>query len=564
MVRSLPALFIIIPLPQSMDTLDNEELRELLDDRDTDSDELAEAFHELLSKQSKTRLPAFLKEFLTHWNNQIRELAFDQLASLPKEKAIPLIKQGLIHWDRSLREKCAYLLAQMSGADAVNDIISANLTIYYTLALMKYCEGPQAVTYLLKHLGQRQDWDDVAKPILGSYADPQCMLMLWGNDGQLTPVRKAGINKISETEISRFIEQLPAEKSQSLLASIENWRYLKTRGLLDYSKPKASKTTKKAAAKPQKKIQDPEQLAKLHEIRSQEFETLSGILELDTMFLGQFISGWNLVDKRYRQAKIRKKSGGFRQLAVPDDYLKSVQRSILDKLLVDAPLHDSCHGFRGSRSVATNATPHQKTELVINIDLKDFFTTVTANRVYGIFKQLGHGNFASSLLTQLTIYKGALPQGAPTSPALANLAASRMDSRLNGLAEKIGASYTRYADDLTFSGPESMLSSLPMVRKIITEESFQIAEHKFHIARPKDRQEVTGLTVNEKLAIPRSVRKQIRAVAHHISNGKKAVWRGKTVDKASLIGLAAYVRPFHSELAEQCTAAANSMKKKKR
>lgn len=546
-----------------MDSLDKE-LRKLLADHDSDRDQLEEAFQKLLSRQATTRIPAFLKKFLEHWHSNIRELAFDELSSLPKNKALPLLRQGLTHWDRLLREKCAYSLAQMIGADAAHDIISANLTVIYTLALMKYCEGPQAISYLLSHQGQRPDWDNVAREVLDSYTKPESMLMLWGFDGQLTTEIKAGIDKIPATEIRGFIEQLPTAKSQALLASMENWRYLKKRGLEDYSKPKTSQPKKKRALKPKKKITDPQQLAECHAGRSQEFVALTDTLGLDALFLGQFISGWNHVDKRYRQMKIRKKSGGVRQLSVPDDYLKIVQRSILDKLLADAPLHDSCHGFRGTRSVTTNATPHQNTELVINIDLKDFFTTVTANRVYGIFKQLGHGDFASSLLTRLTTYKGALPQGAPTSPALANLAASRMDSRLNGLAEKIGASYTRYADDLTLSGTTSIISCLPLVRKIITEENFQIAEHKFHIARPKDRQVVTGLTVNEKLSIPRSIRKQIRAVAHHIANGKKAVWRGKSINKAILKGLGAYVRPFHPELAEQCTMAANSMKKKKR
>ena len=166
---------------------------------------------------------------------------------------------------------------------------------------------------------------------------------------------------------------------------------------------------------------------------------------------------------------IPKKSGGVRQLSAPHHDLAAAQQWILDNILRKVATHDAAHGFVSGRGTVSNAAPHVGRAIVLNTDLKDFFPTITFPRVRGIFRQLGYSPAAATILALLctecprrgVIFGGkpfhvatgprALPQGACTSPALSNLAARRLDSRLAGIAWKLGWNYSRYADDLTCS-----------------------------------------------------------------------------------------------------------------
>ncbi|MHC4780020.1 MAG: reverse transcriptase family protein [Planctomycetota bacterium] len=219
----------------------------------------------------------------------------------------------------------------------------------------------------------------------------------------------------------------------------------------------------------------------------------------------------------YRVHRIPKRGGGFRTIHEPCPALKVVQRKILHELLDKVILHRCCHGFAKKRSIVSNARCHEGRELVVCMDLRDFFPTITFARVFGFFNSLGFSSSDAGLLARLTTFEGRLPQGAPTSGGLANLIARRLDRRLAGLAEKAGATYSRYADDLAFSGPQAILKILPTVRKIATEEGFSVAEEKTRIMRRGSRQKVCGVVVNERAHLPRETRRRIRAMMHRAS-----------------------------------------------
>jgi hypothetical protein len=273
----------------------------------------------------------------------------------------------------------------------------------------------------------------------------------------------------------------------------------------------------------------------------------------------------------YVEFEIPKAKGGTRKIAAPRKPLRTVQRAILDKILSKVPLHDACHGFVVDRSTVTNAKPHEGAALVLKLDLKDFFPTVHYRRVRGLFTLLGYSDPVARVLASLTTYRpklgntviwpGVLPQGAPTSPALANIACRRLDTRLANLASKYGAHYTRYADDLTFSFatmPEVKLGRfLWFVDAICEQEGFIERPDKRRILRNKHQQRVTGIVVNQGIHVPRADRKRFRAILHNCAKhgvASQALKSGRTDFEAYLAGYAAYVHMVEPALGTQWVA----------
>jgi len=161
------------------------------------------------------------------------------------------------------------------------------------------------------------------------------------------------------------------------------------------------------------------------------------------------------VEPRYHARAIPKRRGGQRVLLIPDPELKKLQRRILGRLLRRLRAHPAAHGFERGRSIVTNARPHVGRRVVIKLDIVDFFPATTAARIDAYFRRIGWDAAAAALLTRLTTHEGGLPQGAPTSPRLANLVNFAFDARLaRRVAHRKGA-YTRYADDLTISFPKN-------------------------------------------------------------------------------------------------------------
>lgn len=281
-------------------------------------------------------------------------------------------------------------------------------------------------------------------------------------------------------------------------------------------------------------------------------EPLAEKLQVDFDLLGILCRSWNSIGRdHYRQFAIPKKNGSERIIMAPKDALKCVQKAIYKEILSIIPLHPACHGFVRGRSIMTNASLHTGKEMVINLDLVDFFPSISAGRINGVLISLGFKTEEARFLTRLATFAGALPQGAPSSPALANIVCRRLDSRLNGIANKFDADYSRYADDLTFSGSVAIIKALPLIRTIINDEGFSLAEHKLRIQRNGRRQEVTGLTTNSGVAVPRYTRRRLRSIMHHLRAGKLTHWNEKPLSREAIKGHVAFLRSIHRDLGER-------------
>lgn len=225
-------------------------------------------------------------------------------------------------------------------------------------------------------------------------------------------------------------------------------------------------------------------------------------------------------DKLYYDFKISKKAGGKRTISMPNKELLIVQKKIQEKILNNITIHDNAYGFVKNRSIIDNAKKHLNKQMILNIDLKDFFPSIHRGRVFYIFKNIcKYDNNTSYCLTKLTTYKNSLPQGAPTSPTISNIVAFMLDVRLSKIADKFNINYTRYADDITFSGKQENINNslLKIVSGIIEECGFNINKKKTRFASYAGRQEVTGLIVNNnKISIPIHYIKKIRQELYYV------------------------------------------------
>lgn len=267
--------------------------------------------------------------------------------------------------------------------------------------------------------------------------------------------------------------------------------------------------------------------------RSEELADAMGI-ELATLrWLTFHRRGAALV--HYRRYDIDKKTGGVRNISAPRPALASAQCWVFENILSPLDTSDAAHGFVKQRSIVSNAAPHVGQKIVINMDMENFFPSITFRRVKGLFCQLGYSEHLAVVLALLctepprvavehagkvmhvAIGDRVLPQGACTSPAITNLICRKLDARLKGFSEKIGFTYTRYADDLTFSGNDSSKVGkvLRMSRQVLSDEGFKEHPTKTRIMRRGRRQEVTGVVVNEKPAVGRREYRRLRAILHN-------------------------------------------------
>lgn len=231
------------------------------------------------------------------------------------------------------------------------------------------------------------------------------------------------------------------------------------------------------------------------------------------------------VEVSYLQFTIPKRSGGKRVIQSPNRELKSIQRRILHRLLKRIRAHPAVRGFERRQSIVTNALPHQHKSIVVRMDIKDFFRSTKSQRVRDMFLRLGWNKEVATLLTRLCISDGGLPQGAPTSPRMSNLVNLRLDTRLTAAAKKLGADYTRYADDLTFSfdddDPFAPRQMIRVTKYVLEDFGYRLhTRKKLHIRRQHQQQLVTGLVVNLRVRLPRRTRRWLRAVEHHAASGR--------------------------------------------
>jgi len=267
----------------------------------------------------------------------------------------------------------------------------------------------------------------------------------------------------------------------------------------------------------------------------------------------------------YQRWTVPKRDGSPRLISAPKPDLKAVQRWIAREVTEHLPVHGAAHGFLVGRSIATNARVHAGARVLVKLDIKDFYPTVTWRRVKGLLRRAGLGEQLATLMALLctesprqevqthgkTYYVAtgprSLPQGAPTSPSITNALCLRLDARLSGLAAKLGARYTRYADDLAFSwhgdDKAEIGSLMKAVNAIVRAEGFTVHAKKTRVMRSGARQQLTGLVVNtapegRPLArVPRTTVRNLRAAIKNRELGKPG--KGETLEH--LKGLCAFV-----------------------
>ena len=258
----------------------------------------------------------------------------------------------------------------------------------------------------------------------------------------------------------------------------------------------------------------------------------------------------------YRIYKISKRAGGFRQIEAPRRFLKLIQKWIYINILSKQQLPSSVTGFVRDKNIFSNAEPHKPNKNLMVIDIKNFFPSVHYQAVYEIFNNLGYPGEVSTLLTGLCTLHMRLPQGAPTSPSIANLVFQPVDLVLLDLAAGWDCSYTRYADDIAFSGnAQFSQNEIKIVSNILKEWGFRINPRKTRIIGGSGRQILTGLVVNTSGLPPRTKRRRWRAMFHQASI-KPAKYMGQS---QSLEGIASFINEYNHELYLKYLAIANSV-----
>lgn len=386
----------------------------------------------------------------------------------------------------------------------------------------------------------RQTTDAIADAILAGPADPEAILerivATLGEQERWQPklirktIKRFGTRwvNLSRKELSLFIASNP--------------------DFLDIWNNKTRPTVIRLLRKP------PEQrppVKPLHHLTLPLIPTLSDLatwLGTSSAELGWFADRWRLSAQKptaplhhYSYKTIEKRDGRCRLIEIPKSRLRSLQRKILHDLLEQVPPHDAAHGFRKARNILTYAAPHTNRPVVIRMDLANFFTSVPAARVHALLTNLGYPQNIARTLTALCTNRipseylltqnlrrrlnwqerqqyrtRHLPQGAPTSPTLANLCAYRLDVRLAAFAHSVGATYTRYADDLAFSGGEKLTRAAErfsiQVASIALEEGFTVQPRKTRVMHRGTRQHLAGVVVNQHPNMARDKFDQLKAI----------------------------------------------------
>lgn len=327
------------------------------------------------------------------------------------------------------------------------------------------------------------------------------------------------------------------------------------------------------------RLATPDDLANWLEVPLGELAWLAG--RFDDHGRPDSVAKWHYVPRW-----VPKRSGDHRLIESPKPKLKSVQQKILRGILDQIPAHRAAHGFVKGKSAVSNADAHVGSGVLFKIDLENFYGNIGLGRVVAIFRTVGFSRDVAMWLAYLTTslppydlrapdrivtYGSAwsrrhLPQGAPTSPAIANLSAYGLDVRLHGLAKKYKAKYTRYADDLTFSGPRGFAAALrqfiPLSESIISSERFVVNKAKRRVLRPNQRMTVTGIVVNEHVNMSRREYDQLKATIHNcLRHGPASQNRQNHPDfEAHLRGRIEYLRQLNPERGERLLGKFNEIR----
>ena len=236
----------------------------------------------------------------------------------------------------------------------------------------------------------------------------------------------------------------------------------------------------------------------------------------------------------YTERFIEKRSGGTRRLLVPAPELKELQHRILKRLLARLSVHPAATGFEPATSIVHNAAQHTGQAVVLCMDIRDFFPQTTGDRITAYFQRVGWNREAAELLTKLTTCEGGFPQGAPTSPRLSNLVNHVLDARIERFVQERKGTYSRYADDICISFPQDypkrVRGTVQVVGRHLKAFGYQLNTKKTRILRQHQQQKVTGLVVNERVNVPRHIRRKLRAVEHRLNSGKQATMTREQLD----------------------------------
>lgn len=252
--------------------------------------------------------------------------------------------------------------------------------------------------------------------------------------------------------------------------------------------------------------------------------------------LDEFLSSFNLVNNsninktkkilywlsnniyiNYKDFKIKKKNGKLRQISEPSIILKKIQTNILNNVLMERKISKYATAYQKGKSLKDNAKPHVGKKIILKIDIKDFFDNITFVKVYNsCFNEDLYPKKIGMLLTNLCMYNERLPQGAPTSAYISNIIMRNFDEIVGKFCESKNISYTRYSDDLTFSGDFSVNEVIEYVKDKLKENGFKINYKKIVVVSKKTCQKVTGIVVNEKINISKEYKNKIRQEMYYI------------------------------------------------
>ena len=386
-------------------------------------------------------------------------------------------------------------------------------------------------------------------------------------------VERRETDGMSKSELAQYKKSLKTEAAEKRRLKSEAWQAYRSKHIVhlgegiywndfdDFDRWDLDEPEKRAAENELPRIDKPKHLADLLGISIPQLRCLAYHRDAATSL-------------HYRRFTIAKRDGSERPIWAPLPRLKEAQRWILRHIVEKLLVQGSAHGFLPGRSIATNAAIHTDSKIILKMDLRNFFPTVTFRRVKGIFRKAGYREQIATLLGLVctesprevvkrngktyfvALGPRCLPQGAPTSPGLTNALCLKLDGRLDGLARKFGWRFSRYADDLTFSYPNSSSSKNSQtnlgalkgcVSKVVSNEGFVIHPNKTRVIRSGSSQRVTGLVVNgqEGPRVPRNTKRNLRAAIHNWKSGKP-LREGETVDR--LRGMAAYIAMTDREL----------------
>ena len=220
----------------------------------------------------------------------------------------------------------------------------------------------------------------------------------------------------------------------------------------------------------------------------------------------------------YRMFQIPKRSGGHRNISAPYPALLECQSWIYENILAKIKIHPAAQGFTTKKSIITNAKIHINQNHFLKIDLKDFFPSITINQVINVFKSIGYTNKVAYYLASICCCENVLPQGAPTSPALSNIVGKTLDKRLYSFARTYDLKYSRYADDLAFSGEQIPSKFIEYISDIIRSCGFSVNDRKTILQQQKNRRRIiTGISISDDaIKIPREYKRKLKQEIHCI------------------------------------------------